>query len=301
MKRYAPNSLDLAPRDVVARAIEQEINEGRGFNDSYVHLDLRHLGADLIKERLPGIRQISMDFAGVDPIKESIPIQPGQHYSMGGIEVDINGCTSLSGLYAAGECSCVSVHGANRLGGNSLLETVVFGRLVANKIIKDIPNIKEAPEEPMQNATTEVHERIKNILERKNRENPFKIRDALTRTMSSKLGIFREADKMKEGLLEIKKMQKKISQYSISNKNMAVNQALVRFLELEYMLQLAQCVADGALKREESRGSHKRTDYPDRDDEKFLKHTITSLKDGKIRVSYKDVSLGIFEPKERVY
>jgi succinate dehydrogenase / fumarate reductase flavoprotein subunit len=119
--------------------------------------------------------------------------------------------------------------------------------------------------------------------------------------MSRKLGIFREADKMKEGLLELKKMQKKISQSSISNKNMAVNQALVRFLELEYMLQLAQCVADGALKREESRGSHKRTDYPDRDDEKYLKHTITSLKDAKITVSYKPVSLGIFEPKERVY
>ncbi len=301
MERYAPNSLDLAPRDVVARAIEQEIAEGRGFEDSYVHLDLRHLGADLIKERLPGIRQISMDFAGVDPIKEPIPIQPGQHYSMGGIDVDINGCTSIPGLYAAGECSCVSVHGANRLGGNSLLETVVFGRLVANKIIKDIPNIKEAPEEPLQNATTEVHKRVKNFLERENRENPFEIRDALTRTMSRKLGIFREADKMKEGLLELKKMQKKISQSSISNKNMAVNQALVRFLELEYMLQLAQCVADGALKREESRGSHKRTDYPDRDDEKFLKHTIISLKDAKITVSYKPVSLGIFEPKERVY
>ncbi len=301
MKRYAPNSLDLAPRDVVARAIEQEIAEGRGFKDSYVHLDLRHLGADLIKERLPGIRQISMDFAGVDPITDPIPIQPGQHYSMGGIDTNINGATTLPGLYAAGECSCVSVHGANRLGGNSLLETVVFGRLVANKIIKDIPNIKEPLEESLQNYVAEDHDRIKNILEKENGENPFKIRDALTRTMSSKFGIFREAVKMEEGIFEIEKMQKEFTQSSISNKEMAVNPTLVRFLELEYMIQLAQCVAKGALKREESRGSHKRTDYTDRNDEKFLKHTITSLKDGKIIVSYKTVSLGIFEPKERVY
>ena len=304
MERYAPNSLDLAPRDVVARAIEQEIAEGRGFKGGYVHLDLRHLGADLIKERLPGIRQICMDFAGVDPITDPIPIQPGQHYSMGGIDTNMNGSTPLPGLYAAGECSCVSVHGANRLGGNSLLETVVFGRLVANIMVEDISNIKEPPLEPIKKAIKQVHNTIESILEREpevNGENPFQIRDYLTENMSHNFGIFRDAAKMKEGLLEIKKMQKKVSKSHISNKEMAVNQALIRFLELEYMMQLAECVAYSALKRKESRGSHKRTDYPSRDDENFLKHTLTSLQNKEIQVSYKPVKMGIFEPKERVY
>ncbi len=136
MERYAPKSIDLAPRDVIARAIENEISEGRGYEGGYVHLDLRHLGSGNIMEKLPGIKQISMDFAGVDPIKDPIPVQPGQHYSMGGIDVDVEGATPLPGLYAAGECACISVHGANRLGGNSLLETVVFGKLVADNIIK---------------------------------------------------------------------------------------------------------------------------------------------------------------------
>ena len=138
MERYAPVSKDLAPRDVVARAIYQEIDAGRGFDGGYVHLDLRHLGEELIAERLPGIRQIAIDFAGVDPVSEPVPVQPAQHYSMGGISVDITGATTLPGLYAAGECACVSVHGANRLGGNSLLETVVFGRMTAGTIIKDL-------------------------------------------------------------------------------------------------------------------------------------------------------------------
>ena len=132
----------------------RKLHEGRGYHGGYVHLDLRHLGADRIMERLPGIRQIAMDFAGVDPIEDPIPVQPGQHYSMGGIDVDINGLTSLTGLYAAGECACISVHGANRLGGNSLLETVVFGRLVADKIIEDIQNVPEPEFEPVKLAMT---------------------------------------------------------------------------------------------------------------------------------------------------
>jgi len=304
MKLYAPKSMDLAPRDVVARAIAQEITEGRGFIGGYVHLDLRHLGADLIKERLPGIRQICMDFTGVDPISEPIPIQPGQHYSMGGIDTDINGSTQLPGLYAAGECSCVSVHGANRLGGNSLLETVVFGRLAANSMVENISNIKEPPVEPIQNAIAQVYNKIENIMEREpgeNGENPFQIRDYLTENMSHNFGIFRDAAKMKDGLLEIKKIQKKASESSISNKKMAVNQALIRFLELEYMLLLAECVAYGAIERKESRGSHKRTDYASRDDKNFLKHTITSLQNKEIQVTYKPVTMGIFEPEERVY
>jgi succinate dehydrogenase / fumarate reductase flavoprotein subunit len=301
MKRYAPNSMDLAPRDVIARAIIQEIVEGRGYNGGYVHLDLRHLGADRIMERLPGIRQIAMDFAGVDPIKDPIPVQPGQHYSMGGIDVDINGLTSLTGLYAAGECSCISVHGANRLGGNSLLETVVFGRLVADKIIEDIKNVHKPDFKPIKSAMQEIDVRIRQILGRKEGEHLFSMKDEMTQMMFDKFGIFRDKEKMYEGLSEIKKMQEKISQISIGNKERTVNQALLRFFELEDMVQLAEVVAIGALAREESRGSHTRTDYPQRDDLNFLKHTISTLKGGKIDISHSPVKLGMFEPKERVY
>ena len=213
MENYAPNSMDLAPRDVVARAIETEIAEGRGFEGGYVHLDLRHLGEELIKERLPGIRQISIDFAGVDPINEPIPIQPGQHYSMGGIDVDIHGKTSLKGLYAAGECSCISVHGANRLGGNSLLETVVFGRLVGDSIIEEIskdPCKDPKNLEPVKKAMEKVDNKIKSILSRKESENQFEIKEDLNKIMSSKFGIFRDQQRMEEGILEIEEIKKQI-------------------------------------------------------------------------------------------
>jgi succinate dehydrogenase / fumarate reductase flavoprotein subunit len=301
MERYAPTSVDLAPRDVVARAIEQEIAEGRGYEGGYVHLDLRHLGADRIMERLPGIRQIAMDFAGVDPIQDPVPIQPGQHYSMGGIDVDINGASTLPGLYAAGECACVSVHGANRLGGNSLVETVVFGRLVAEKIIKDVADITPPDDASAKAAVTSVNDRIDGILQREGGERVVMIRDMMNDTMSSKFGIFRDEQNMQQGLREIKKMQERISHVSPQNKERQLNQALVRFLELEGMILLAEAVARGALARKESRGSHTRTDYPERDDRNFLKHTLVGLRDETMYVSYKPVTLGVFEPRERVY
>jgi succinate dehydrogenase / fumarate reductase flavoprotein subunit len=312
MEFYAPNSVDLAPRDVVARSIEQEIIEGRGFDGGYVHLDLRHLGADRIMERLPGIRQIAMDFAGVDPINDPIPVQPGQHYSMGGIDVDINGATKIKGLYAAGECACISVHGANRLGGNSLLETVVFGRLVAEKIIDDVQDMNPPHEpvsthesltlhEPVKMAMHDVENKIEDILQRKGKENIFKIKDMMTRTMSDKFGISREQEKMQKGLHDIKNIQEKIFNVSIQNKDRKFNQALIQFLEIEGMLLLAETIARGAIARQESRGSHKRIDYPERNDLKFLKHTQVELRDDKLHISYKDVNMGMFEPKERVY
>ena len=301
MKQYAPKSIDLAPRDVVARSIIIEISNGRAFNGGYVHLDLRHLGADRIVERLPGIRQIAMDFSGVDPVTDPVPVQPGQHYSMGGIDVDFNGATPLPGLYAAGECSCISVHGANRLGGNSLLETVVFGRLVADNIINEITNVPKPDEELIKTDMQEISASIDQILERTGGEHIFTIKDAMTRTMYDKFGIFRDGPKMQEGLSEIKKLQERVSEVSIGNKDRTLNQTLIRLFELVGMLQLAEVVAVGSISREESRGSHTRIDYPQRDDVKFLKHTIGVLKDGTIQISYKPVSLGMFKPKERVY
>ena len=301
MKRYAPNSLDLAPRDVVARSIEQEILEGRAYDQGYVHLDLTHLGSDRIIERLPGIRQIAMDFAGVDPIEKPVPIQPGQHYSMGGIDVDKRGSTMLKGLFAAGECSCISVHGANRLGGNSLLETVVFGRLVADRIIEEIQNDEQPELEPVISAVKSMENKIETIFNKDGGEKFFSIKTDLTQTMQKKFGIFRDNDTMEEGLSEIEELKERFSKSCFNNKEHAYNQALIQFLELEAMLKIAEVVAVGAIQRRESRGSHKRNDYPDRDDEKFLKHTIVSSKDGKLVINYKPVKLGKFEPKERVY
>jgi len=301
MERYAPTSIDLAPRDVVARAIVQEFEEGRGFDGGYVHLDLHHLGEDRIRERLPGIRQIAIDFAGVDPVTDPIPVQPGQHYSMGGIDVDIDGATPVKGLYAAGECACISVHGANRLGGNSLLETVVFGRLVAGTIVKDMPSLPEPDIEPVQSAMEEADARIGQILEQEGGTPLITVMDALKETMFESFGIFRDVRSMQAGLAEIKKMQEKVSQISPGFKERAVNPALIRYLELEGMLLLAEVVARGALAREESRGSHTRTDHPDRDDSRFLKHTLASIREGMIEISYQPVRLGMFEPKERVY
>ena len=220
MKSYAPNSMDLAPRDVVARSIEQEIREGRGYEGGYVHLDLTHLGADRIKERLPGIRQIAMDFADVDPINDQVPVQPGQHYSMGGIDVDINGVTILPGLYAAGECACISVHGANRLGGNSLLETVVYGRLVADRIIKDIKELSEPDSLHMKSAVKAVESKIEEIMGRREGASIFKVKENMAETMFHKFGIFRDGQIMEEGLKEIKNMQGKLSHLTPNNKDL---------------------------------------------------------------------------------
>ncbi|MDD1665532.1 MAG: FAD-binding protein, partial [Methanomicrobiales archaeon] len=301
MGRYAPHTLELAPRDVVARAIEQEIARGNGFDGGYVHLDLRHLGEARIMERLPGIRQIAMDFAGVDPVKEPIPVQPGQHYSMGGIDVNTGGLSGLPGLYAAGECACVSVHGANRLGGNSLLETVVFGRLVADSVIRENPAVPAPAVGPVESAVAETEAAIRKVLGRAGGESPFALLHELEEAMFLHFGIFREGGNMQEGLRKIKSLQERALKVSLANKENAVNQALVRYLELEGMLQLAEVVALGALAREESRGSHTRRDYPRRDDGRFLAHTMATMEKGKVTIGYKPVTLGMFKPEERGY
>ncbi len=301
MARYAPRSLDLAPRDVVARAIEQEIAAGRGFEGGCVHLDIRHLGADRIRERLPGIRQLAMDFAGIDPITESIPVQPGQHYSMGGIDVGIDGKSGLPGLYAAGECACVSVHGANRLGGNSLLETVVFGRLVADAIIRDIGSIPPPAEVLAEAAVQEMNLKIIGILGRTGGVSLFPVLETLKETMSAHFGIFREGTSMEQGLVRIRELRSQFGNVSLSDKETLANLTLIRYLELEYMFTVAEAVALGALDRKESRGSHTRTDYPDRDDNNFLHHSIARMENEQITILHVPVTLGMFDPQERVY
>ncbi|MBS3817809.1 MAG: FAD-binding protein, partial [Candidatus Thermoplasmatota archaeon] len=300
MKDYAPEAMELAPRDIVARAIITEAEEGRAFEDEYVHLDLTHLGEEKIDERLPGIRQIARDFAGIDPVEEPIPVQPGQHYSMGGIDVDINGRTDIKGLYAVGECACVSVHGANRLGGNSLLETVVFGRR-AGKEIGETVEKKERDKIAIKKALEKDREEINSLLFEEGEILYSDLLEEIRETMFEHFGVYREEESMKKGLSKIRELKEKYGTVHIDNENEKFNTALVRTLELKSMLNIAEVVAIGSVEREESRGSHFRRDFPERRDEEYLCHTMVEKGEAKPELHYEDVTLGRFDVKEREY
>ncbi len=305
MARYAPKAMELAPRDITARAIQTEINEGRGINgQGYVHLDLRHLGAERIKERLPGIRDLAIHFEGVDPVEEPVPIVPSQHYSMGGIDTDVDGRTVMPGLYAAGECACVSVHGANRLGGNSLLETIVFGRRSGAAVAAALlggaggGDASAAAREAL--AATEA--RVAALAARgADGEDPYDIREQMTTTMKEHFGVFRDDRQMREGLERLLKLKERCSRIGLRNSGGVFNLDMMRTMELEGMMDLALAVATGAIARTESRGAHARTDYPKRDDETWLKHTMATYTREGPHLTYKPVTLGTFEPQERVY
>jgi len=304
MEKYAPSAMELAPRDIVSRSIQTEIAQGRGFNDEYVHLDLRHLGREKIVERLPGIREIAIDFAGIDPVEVPIPVQPGQHYSMGGIDTDVYGATRVKGLYAAGECACVSVHGANRLGGNSLLDTAVFGKLVAEAI----PEYLESEAgEPHTRALEAEHkkqgERIKEITARTNTsETVGTLLPVMRETMFIKCGIFRDKKLLEEALATIRELQQRSLKVGINDTtSLRYNPGLMNTLELKGMLEISELIIAGAVVREESRGSHARTDFPARDDKNWLKHTMARYSPEGPLFSYTGVEITDYEPKERSY
>lgn len=299
MSKYAPKSGELAPRDIVARSIMSEINRGSGFEGEYVHLDLRHLGADIIGERLPGIRQIALDFANLDPADIPIPVQPGQHYSMGGIDVDNEGKTRLAGLFAAGECACVSVHGANRLGGNSLLDGVVFGKITGRKACGS--GVEKASFTAVKSALAEEKARL-NVLVQNKGEDGFVLLQEMEKIMFCRFGIYRDEEGMNEGLLELSRLQQRYKKANLPYRGKKFNQVLIRFLEMGYMLEVAETTAVSAVKRKESRGSHFRTDYPDRNDHEFLKHSIvTQVEDGSPITVFQPVRLGLFPVKESEY
>ncbi len=302
MSKYAPKAMELAPRDITSRSIQTEINEGRGFQDAYVHLDLRHLGKEKILERLPGIRDLAMKFAGVDPIEQPIPIQPGQHYNMGGIDTDADGVSPVAGLLAAGECACVSVHGANRLGGNSLLETVVFGRRAGAKaaeIVKQewraLPLAKEA------GWVREIRQQLESLLKQKGRENSAHLRDLLRQAMISKVGIFREQGAMEEALQLVKELQERSKDIRSESRVLKFNLELVRHWELEAMLHVAEAIVRGAISRQESRGSHSRRDFPERDDVNWLKHTVARYTPDGPTFEFKPVQITKYQPEARKY
>ena len=302
MARYAPKAMELAPRDIVARSIQTEINEGRGFEGGYMHLDLRHLGKARIIERLPGIRQICMDFAGMDPVEEPIPIQPGQHYSMGGIDTDVRGRTAIENFYAAGECACVSVHGANRLGGNSLLDTLVFGRLVADDINSRFGEFSFEPQEAVLNRHLALQTaQLEGMLARGNAVSHHRLREPLRALLTELVGIFRHETAIAEAVQQICRLREQYPAVGCGTPPGPFNFEILQALELEGLLYVAEVIAKGALARRESRGSHFRTDYPTRDDAQWLKHTLATLEGGEIRFSYSDVDISHHAPQARTY
>jgi succinate dehydrogenase / fumarate reductase flavoprotein subunit len=302
MNKYAPKAMELGPRDIVARGVMTEILEGRGFEDSYVHLDLTHLGKAKIMERLPGIREITLDFNGLDPIEEPIPIQPGTHYCMGGIDSSIDGSTPLAGFYAAGECSCVSCHGANRLGGNSLLDGVVFGRragAAAAEFVKDKP--KQPRTNALNRALKNQQEMLEGMLKSTGKENPSTINAELNKMMPLKAGLFREEKGMTEGLQQIKTFQERFRNIRPVASGSKFNYDKIWTLEIKGNLDVAEALMAGALARKESRGGHYRRDYEKRDDKNFLKHTLATYSPEGPQLSYRDVQITKYQPVERKY
>lgn len=317
MERYAPRVKDLASRDVVSRSIALELRAGKGFDPKgvdYVKLKLDHLGADLIMSRLPGIRELSMKFAGVDPILEPIPVVPTCHYSMGGIPTNMHGQVVtktegkehiVEGLYAVGECACVSVHGANRLGGNSLLDLVVFGR-AAGLHVEELWQSNQLPDMPYISeddiaASMVRYERWEHSTDG---ENPAVIRDEMQRVMQEDFGVFRTGEVMASGLKRLQALRERLAHATLEDKSHIFNTERVTALELDNLMATAYATAQSAIARTESRGAHSREDFPARDDVNWIKHTLY-FEEGEV-IDYRPVNTSPkyvepFEPKERVY
>jgi succinate dehydrogenase / fumarate reductase flavoprotein subunit len=299
LKDYAPNAMELASRDVISRAEQTEIDQGRGV-DGNVLLDLRHLGAEKIVERLHGTRELSMTFVGIDPIHDPIPVRPGAHYHMGGVDTDVWGRTELEGLYAAGECACVSVHGANRLGGNALMETITYGKRAG----------RHAAEWALANTTVTVPEgvvadterELKELLDRTDGERPWKIRDELGQTMHENFGVFRREEQMLQQQEIVAGLRERFERVVVEDKGDVFNSDLTQALELGFLLELADCMVVSGLARKESRGAHARPyDYPDRDDANYMKHTIVRWIADRPVFDWKPVTVTKWQPQERKY
>ena len=315
MERYAPNAKDLASRDVVSRSIYLEVKEGRGCgpNKDHVLLKLDHLGADTIMKRLPGIRQSSITFVGIDPIEQPIPVFPTAHYFMGGIPTNRKGEVvapykdtpeePVPGLYAAGECACVSVHGANRLGGNSLLDIIVFGRAAADEMIR---HIKENPyhEAIDEQAVEKALDRLHRWDRKGEGETVDGLRDDLKKAMEDYCGVYRTQELLDQGVEAIRAIRDRLPDVYISDFSRTFNTARIEALELENLVDVAMAVVKSASVRQESRGAHSRVDYPKRDDQQWMKHSLYFLADDRMDfkpVRTRPLTVDTFPPKERVY
>jgi succinate dehydrogenase / fumarate reductase, flavoprotein subunit len=300
MKTYAPNKMELASRDVVSRAEATEIAEGRGI-DGNVLLDLRHLGRDVILKKLPQIHEVALDYIGIDMIQQPVPVRPGMHYMMGGVKTDVHGATAIGGLYAAGEVACVSVHGGNRLGANSLLDTIVFGRRSgkhAANYVKSLPATKGG-ESLLRSEQTRLNE----LLARPYKgETHARLRLELGKMMDEKVGIFRDEAGLQSALQQIGEMRRRYESVSVGDKGRVFNQALQFVLELGYLLDIGETVIRAALLRTESRGAQFRTDYKERNDTDWLKHILLTYNPaGEPTISYLPVTITRWKPEVRTY
>ncbi len=305
MEKYAPAKMELAPRDIVSRSEMTEILEGRGFEGpnglDYIHLDLTHLGADKINRRLPLIREVCMKFNALDPIKEPIPVRPVAHYSMGGIEADINGSTSMRGVWVAGEVACHSLHGANRLGANSTAECLVWGGITGKEICNFIKSNPALPGLSQDKVDAEADRIFVKLLYNKGSENQYDIKRELRDAMDQYAGVFRTGEALSKGLNKIRELKDRFTRITIPEKGKVYNTNLINALEIQNLLDLAEALVLSALAREESRGGHSRKDFPTRDDEKWLKHTLVGYGKEGPQLSYKPVTITKWTPVERTY
>jgi succinate dehydrogenase / fumarate reductase flavoprotein subunit len=304
MARYAPNKMELASRDVVSRAEAEELAAGRGV-DGFILLDLRPIGPEKIRTRLLQVRELSMDIAGVDPCDEPIPVRPTPHYFMGGIKVDVDGRSPrLANFFAAGECSCVSVHGANRLGGNSLLDGLLFGRRAGEAGGGGGGGgggaARAAPPPPPP-ALRDVQGEIGRLLERPDGERQAPLRRELQELMLRDVGIYRERAELQTAVAQIGVLKERYGRVRVDDKGRHFNTDLLQTLETGHLLDIAECIALGALNREESRGSHARRDFPERDDTSWLRHSVFTRTDDGPECSFAPVSITRFQPEQRSY
>jgi len=303
MKKYAPQKLELGPRDIVARSIATEIREGRGYRDEsdmeYVHLDLRHLGAEKIKERLSDIREVCIKLRGIDPIQEPIPVRYVCHFTMGGIHADIDGATPMKGLWGAGEAACISVNGANRLGTNSTATCLVWGGITGRAAAKYAMHHQPA-NFPHEAVTLEEKRIYDGIFRGEGKENPYDIKHEMERTMDEHANVFRTKDGLGDALKTVRALRKRTYQH-VEDKSPEFNMNLINVLELQSMLEVAEVVLAGAYARTESRGAHFRLDHPKRDDQHWLKHTIAYKTPDGPRLEYSPVKITRYQPMERTY
>lgn len=305
MARHAPEKMELAPRDVVSRAMMREIEEGRGFAGpgglDYLHLDLRPLGADTINERLPLIREVCHNFAGLEPAEQPIPVRPVAHYSMGGIETDIDGRTRVPNVWAAGEAACVSLHGANRLGANSTAECLVWGAVTGREAAAAVLRAGGPRDVPAYRIAAEGERLFGDLLKRRGAENVYGLRRELREVMDRHAGVFRTGEGLQEALGRVRELHQRFKHIGLADHGRVFNTNLLHALELENLLTLAEVAVAGALARAESRGAHARRDHPARDDGTWLRHTLAFPTAEGPRLEYKPVTINTWKPVERKY